>query len=93
MNQDRRGWRSGGLTHRKVVVIAGDHRQFLDYCRHKKIRVDTVVEAVNVAAVDGLDHIAIYKTGTWYLRKDVVDIIESLRFRDQVGIDPEEKYE
>jgi hypothetical protein len=93
LNQARRGWRSGGLTHRKVVILAGDERQFLEFCRSRKIIARNAIFAKDPSSARGLDFIAVYKTGTWYLLPELAEIIDALRAADQVGIDPKESYE
>lgn len=94
MNQERRGWRSRGSTHRKVVVLAGSHSEFLLFCRNRKIRHDTAIYARSPADIRGQNYIQVYKTGTWYLmdRETLAAIIDAIRVVDQVGIAETEDY-
>jgi hypothetical protein len=77
-----------------VIVLAGDHAQFLKFCRDRKIRHDTAIHAKSPADIRGQEYVQVYKTGTWYLmdRETLAEIVDAIRAVDQVGIAEEEDY-
>lgn len=94
MNQQRKGWRSTGSTHRTVLVLAGSHAEFLALCRSKRIDYRKAIHVKAASDVRGHRYVQVIKTGTWYLmdREVLQQIVEAIRIVDQVGIAEEEDY-
>lgn len=86
--------RTNGTTRRTVVVLAGNQREFEEFCRAKRHDIAQTVHVKSLSDLRGLDHLQVYKTGSWYLmdRTRLAEIIAWLKTRDQVGISEEERY-
>jgi hypothetical protein len=66
---------------RTRVVVAGDYRQFVNWCREQGVspgRHDVVYATPE--RLRGLNDVEVCRTGSWYERDDLTEIVETLRF-------------
>jgi len=60
-------------NHRKFIV-AGNHNEYIQYLKENNISSEDVHYVSSVKMLYGCTNTQLVFTGTWYKRKDIVDI-------------------
>jgi hypothetical protein len=63
------------------VVVAGNYPEFASWCRERDINPQShEVVYATPERLRGRNDVEVCRTGTWYERDDLTEIVETLRF-------------
>ena len=63
------------------VVVAGNYPEFVSWCRGQGVsRLSREVVYATPERLRGLSDVEVCRTGSWYERDDLTEIVETLRF-------------
>ena len=63
------------------VVVAGNYPEFVDWCRKQGVSPQShEVVYATPERLRGLNDVDVCRTGSWYERDDLREIVETLRF-------------
>lgn len=81
-------WRGCPYNKRMALVLAGNKGQFIDWMRLHPMHVEMcgAKYLIDKNSAKGIHDADLFKTGTWYMRRDAQQIIEECLANDIVEI-------